>query len=311
MTATRQGEPLGPSKSVQRAKAPEPPSDATLGFSKPHGKARRRLRSADASSRIGLGIVVVIVVLSIVGPLIAPYDPLELVGPRLDGPSADYWMGTDRVGRDLFSRVLHGARLSLGTAVVATILISAVGLTIGCITGYIGGIVDSVAMRIIDVLLAFPGLILALVVAGMFTPSLIAVLGALATTWWITYARVIRSLVLSLREKQFIEAARAAGGGRIHIISRHVVPNVIGPLIVLVTLEVGSIILAVSALSFLGLGAQPPTPEWGAMLNDGRNFFLTAPHVMLVPGAAIGVSVLGFNLLGDGIRDVLDPRTDR
>ena len=266
---------------------------------------------SDWTARIGLVIVVLLVALAVLAPVIAPYDPLELQGDRLETPSWTHPMGTDRLGRDLFSRLLFGARLSLGTALLASLLIMTVGIVVGSIAGYAGGVVDSLLMRVVDTILAFPSLILALAIAGIFRPGLITLMLALASVWWVGYARLIRGLILAVRERQFVEAARVSGARRARVLRRHILPNILPPVIVLATLEMGVIILAISGLSFLGLGAQPPTPEWGSMLNEGRNFFFSAPHVMLVPGFAISLAVLGFNLLGDGLRDVLDPKLGR
>ena len=263
---------------------------------------------ADRTARLGLVIVAVLVLVAALAPLLAQHDPLALDGARLESPSWSHPFGTDRLGRDLFSRVAYGARLSLGTAFLASVLIMVLGVAVGSIAGYAGGVVDAVLMRVVDTVLAFPSLILALVIAGLFEPGLLSLMLAMATVWWVGYARLIRGLILTVRERQFVDAARLAGGSPGRVLRRHVLPNILPPVIVLATLEMGVIILATSALNFLGLGAQPPTPEWGALLNDGRNFFFSAPHVMLFPGLAISLAVLGFNLLGDGLRDVLDPK---
>lgn len=265
----------------------------------------------DRTARVGLVIVVVMAGVVALGPVLAPYDPLAFEGRRLEGPSWSHPLGTDRLGRDLLSRLLFGARLSLGTAFFASLLIMTLGLLFGSVAGYAGGVIDAVVMRVVDTVLAFPSLILALAIAGVFAPSLLTLMFVLASVWWVGYARLIRGLVLAMRERQFVEAAKVGGARSVRILTRHILPNIVPPVIVLGTLEMGVIILAISALNFLGLGAQPPTPEWGAMLNDGRNFFFSAPHVMLFPGLAISVAVLGFNLLGDGMRDVLDPKLGR
>ena len=271
------------------------------------GIVRRLLR--DWTARIGLVVVVIIVLAAVFAPLLAPHDPLALDGQAFERPSLSHPFGTDRLGRDLFSRILFGARLSLGTAFLASLLIMVAAVSVGSITGFLGGAVDSVLMRVVDTILAFPSLLLAIVVAGLFKPSLGSLMLALASVWWVGYARIVRGLVLAVRERPFVAAARVAGGRRSRILVRHILPNVLPPVIVLTTLEMGTLILAISALNFLGLGAQPPTPEWGAMLNDGKNFFFSSPHLMLFPGAAISITVLGFNLLGDGLRDVLDPKS--
>jgi peptide/nickel transport system permease protein len=269
--------------------------------------ARRLLR--DPTARVGLLIVAVCVVLAVAGPALAPHDPLAVTTERLRRPgSAGHLLGTDGLGRDLLSRILFGARLSLGSATVAAVLVSLIGLVVGTLSGYAGGLVDKVLMRLVDVVLAVPGLVLALAVAGLFEPSLLAVMLALVTVWWAGYARIVRGIVLSLREQPYVESARSVGAGEWRIIVRHVLPGVVSSVVVLATLEIGQLLLVISGLSFLGLGSPPPTPEWGAMLNDGRVYFLSDPHVVLVPGIAISLAVLGFNLLGDGIRDVLDPR---
>lgn len=258
---------------------------------------------------MGLLVIAVLALLAAIAPLIAPHDPMAIDPARkLAGPSSDFWLGTDNLGRDIFSRLLYGSRLSMGTAVLATLAIVSIGVPIGAVSGYFGGLIDDAIMRVVEVLLAFPSLILALAIIGVMGPGMTSVMAGLVAVWWVGYARIIRGSVLSLRERQFIEAAKAIGASNPRIIFLHLLPNVIGPVIVLATLELGTLLLAISGLSFLGLGAQPPTPEWGSMLNDGRRLFISAPQLMLYPGAAISLAVLGFNLLGDGLRDVLDPR---
>lgn len=270
------------------------------------GLLRSLLR--DKTARLGLAVVVILFTVALLGPVLAPHDPLAFVGSRLEGPSRNHPLGTDRLGRDLLSRLMYGARLSLGTAALASVIIMVLGVVIGGLAGFLGGVLDAVLMRIVDTILAFPTLILAIVIAGLFEPSLLTLMLALASVWWVGYARIIRGLILTVRERPYIEAARIGGARETRVFLRHVLPNILPPVVVLVTLEMGTIILAISGLNFLGLGAQPPTPEWGAMLNDGRNFFFSAPHVMLFPGLIISLAVLGFNLLGDGLRDVLDPK---
>lgn len=283
---------------------PVPAGAPAVGAGRSFWRALLRDRTAVA----GLVVVAAFLALVALGPSLAPHDPLRVTTDRLHRPSLEHPLGTDGLGRDLLSRVLVGARLSLGSALVASTLVTVIGVVVGMVSGYAGGVTDKVLMRVVDVILALPGLILALAVAGLLSPSLTAVLVGLVTILWAGYARIVRGLVVSLRERPFVEAARATGAGAGRILFRHVLPNVVSPVVVLATLEIGQIVLAVSGLTFLGLGAQPPTPEWGAMLNDGRLYFLSAPHVILVPGLAISLAVLGFNLLGDGIRDALDPR---
>ena len=266
---------------------------------------------ADRTARVGLVIVVACVVVAAFGPSLAPHDPLAVTRDRLQGPGRHHWLGTDGLGRDILSRLLAGARLSLGCALLASALVTAIGVVAGTVAGFFGGLVDRVLMRLVDVVLAIPGLILALAITGLFAPSLVAVVVGLVTVWWAGYARVVRGIVLSLRERPFVEAARATGAGRVRVMARHVAPGVVSTVVVLATLEVSQLLLAISGLTFLGLGAPPPTPEWGAMLAEGRIYFLSNPHVVLIPGAAIALAALGFNLLGDGLRDALDPRLDQ
>jgi peptide/nickel transport system permease protein len=266
----------------------------------------RRLLS-DRAAVAGMVLVAVFGVLAAAGPALAPHDPLKVTVDRLQGPSLDHLLGTDGLGRDMLSRLLHGARLSLGAAVLSSVLVTAIGTAVGTLSGFAGGIVDKLCMRLVDVILTIPGLILALAVTGLFEPSLLAVMLGLVTIIWAGYARIVRGLVLAIKGRPFVEAARAAGAGPGRVVTRHVVPNMISPVIVLATVEIGQLLLAISTLTFLGLGAPPPTPEWGAMLNDGRTYFLSDPHVVVIPGVAISLAVLGFNLVGDGVRDALDP----
>lgn len=262
----------------------------------------------DPTARAGMLIVAGLGLVAAFAPHLAPHDPMEFVTDRLAPPSWDHPFGADRLGRDVLSRTIHGARVSLGTALIAATTITLLGIFFGAVAGYFGGLIDSVIMRVVDVILAFPNLILALVIAGLFEPGITTLLFALASVWWVSYARIIRGLVLSVREWPFVEAAQALGASEPRIIVRHILPNILPPVIVLATLEMGMLILALAGLNFLGLGVQPPTAEWGAMVNEGRAHFFSAPHLILVPGFTIGLAVLGFNLLGDGLRDVLDPR---
>ncbi|MGQ0569770.1 MAG: nickel transporter permease [Armatimonadota bacterium] len=271
------------------------------------GVGYRLLR--DRAAIVGLILVAGAVLAAVGASVLTPHDPVTInLAVVLQGSSRTHPLGTDNLGRDVLSRLLYGARPSLGTAATASLLILAIGVTGGTISGYAGGRVDEVLMRVVDVLLAFPSLILALAIAGMLGPGLVHVMIAMAAVWWVGYARIVRGLVLSVRERQFVEAARAVGGSHARIIVRHVLPNVMGPVIVLVTLDMGGLILAISGLNFLGLGVQPPWPEWGAMLNEGRPFLFSVPRLMIYPGLAISLVVIGFNMLGDALRDVLDPR---
>lgn len=267
---------------------------------------RRMLRNRGAM--VGLTIVVFIVLLAVGAPLIASYDPDELVGSRLLSPSAEFLLGTDNLGRDILSRLVFGARPSVGSAALATLFILSIGITVGAWSGYVGGLLDDVIMRIVDILLAFPTLILAMAIVGVLGPGLENMLLAITMVVWAYYARLVRGIVLELRERPHVKAALVLGGSQTYIIFRHIFPNIISPVIVLASLQMGFLILTTAGLSFLGLGIQPPTSEWGAMLNSGRTYFLLAPQLMIYPGFMISITVLGFNLLGDGLRDVLDPR---
>ena len=261
---------------------------------------------------IGLTIIISLAFIAFFAPFIAPHDPIEQnLDKRLLTPCREYPMGTDDLGRCLLSRIIYGARVSLKLGVIVVGIITVIGVTLGLISGYYGGIVDEIIMRLVDVVLAFPGIILALAIAGALGPGLFNVMLALAMVGWTGLARVVRGSVLSVKQKEFVESARALGCSDLHIMTRHILPNVMAPVIVLATLDMAFIILAAAGLSFLGLGAQPPTPEWGSMLNNGRAFMRTAPHLTTFPGLAIMVAVLAFNFLGDGLRDALDPRQQR
>jgi peptide/nickel transport system permease protein len=267
---------------------------------------RRMLRNRAAV--VGCVIVFAVVFIAITAPWLTPYDPDELVGGTFLPPSSEFLLGTDNLGRDMLSRLMYGSRASIGASALATAVIVTIGITVGAWAGYSGGWVDSILMRIVDILLAFPSLILALAVVGVLGPGLRNMLIAVASVAWASYARLVRGMVLEIRERPFVQAAIALGGNRRFIVMKHIIPNIISPVIVLATLEMGILILTIAALNFLGLGVQPPTSEWGAMLNQGKNFFQRAPQVMIYPGLMISITVLGFNLLGDGLRDVLDPR---
>jgi peptide/nickel transport system permease protein len=263
----------------------------------------------DKLSMIGAIIIFFLAVIAILAPHITPYDPIELdLENRLSSPGGDHLMGTDNLGRDVLSRIIYGARISLSMATGVVVIVMLLGIAMGTTAGYFGGIIDGIIMRLVDLLLAFPNLILALVIAGILGPSLTNVMIALGAIWWLSYARIIRGSVLSVKEKEFVEAARAMGCSDAYIAIRHILPNVLSPVIVLTTLDMGHVILSIAALSFLGLGAQPPIPEWGTMLNEGKPFMETAPHLMTFPGLMIMIVVLAFNFLGDGLRDALDPR---
>jgi peptide/nickel transport system permease protein len=268
--------------------------------------ARELLR--DRTALLGLVILVVVFGAALAAPLVATHSPIDQdVANRYAPMSSEHLLGTDNLGRDEFSRIVHAARYSLLTALAVGIAILVIGIAIGTLSGFAGGMVDGFIMRVVDVFWTIPPLLLALVVAGMLGPSLVNVAIALTVVYWMGYARVTRGLVLSAKERPFVESARALGLPPHRVAVRHILPNIVSPVIVLGTLETGRILLALAALSFLGLGIQPPTPEWGAMLNEGRDYLASAPQLMVYPGLVITITALGFNLLGDGMRDVLDP----
>lgn len=271
------------------------------------GRALRRNRLAMA----GLVILALFYLAAFLAPWIAPYDPIaqvDLVGKSYLPPSAEHWLGTDQFGRDILSRLLYGARISLAIALTAIAISVTVGTLLGAIAGYIGGQVDTVIMRVIDLILSFPRLVLLILIVALARPSLTLIVLVLGLTHWPRTARLVRGEVLSLREREFIDAARALGFGRVRIIFRHLIPNVLAPVIVAATLGIGDTIVAEAGLSFLGLGVQPPTPSWGNMVADGRQNLIGAWWIATFPGLAIVLTVTAFNLIGDGLRDALDPR---
>jgi ABC-type dipeptide/oligopeptide/nickel transport system permease subunit len=249
-----------------------------------------------------------LILIAIVGPTIAPYSDREIAGISLASPNAVNWMGTDALGRDIMSRVLFGARISLAVGLFSVAIGLVIGTVLGMIAGFYRGWVDTGASIIIDTMLAFPGILLAIAIISVLGPSLQNAMIAVGIGSFPAYARLVRGSVLSAREHVYVEAARVLGADNRIIMFRHVLPNVIAPVIVLSTLRVGTAILTAAGLSFLGLGAQPPTPEWGAMVNDGRNYLRVAWWVTAFPGVAIMITVLAVNQLGDGLRDALDPR---
>jgi peptide/nickel transport system permease protein len=259
-------------------------------------------------TRVGGFIVLVAVLAAVVGPAVIPFNPADQeLALRLEGPTGLHWMGLDELGRDILARVLAGARISLVVGLVVVGVSSAIGVVLGSIAGYFGGRIDEAISRVMDVLLAFPGLLLAIAMVAVLGPSLTNVILALSLIGWVGYARLVRGQVLRAREFEYVQAARALGATTARILARHVVPTALPAVTVQATLGMGGAILAEASLSFLGLGVQPPTPSWGTMLNYGRSHLLDAPHLTIFPGLAIAVLVLGFNFLGDGLRDALDP----
>ena len=261
---------------------------------------------------VALAVIALFAIGAVLASVVAPYDPLaQDLASRLQPPSAAHWLGTDQLGRDLLSRILYGARISLIVGVVVVALAGALGTFVGLIAGYAAGLADEGLMRLTEVFLAFPPLILAMAIAGALGPSLGNAIIAIAAVTWAVYARLSRGQVLSLRRREYVEAARAIGAGRTRIIARHLLPNAIAPLLVQASFDMGSAIISAAGLSFIGFGAQPPTPEWGVMISEGRNFISTEPWLSLFPGLAILLTVGAFNLLGDALRDTLDPRLRR
>jgi peptide/nickel transport system permease protein len=259
----------------------------------------------------GLAVMFLLYLVTLLTPLLAPFDPAvqgDIVATRYLTPSWEHPMGTDRFGRDIFSRVLYGAQISLSIGFIAMGIGVTIGTLFGAIGGYFGGVVDTILMRFTDVMLSFPRLILLIVIIALFEPSIFLVVVVLGLTGWMGIARIVRSEVLSLREREFIQAARALGMSDLRIVSRHVIPNTLAPVIVFATLLIGNTILVEAGLSFLGLGVQPPTPSWGNMISEGRDALLTAWWIATFPGLAIVFTVVAFNLLGDGLRDATDPR---
>lgn len=275
--------------------------------------ARRALRNR--AGMVGLAIVLVNVAIALLAPVVSPHDPLDqditqrLLPPVwLDGGTSAHLLGTDQLGRDILSRIVYGSRVSLLIGLVSVALSLPVGVAVGLLGGYFRGTLDDVMMRLADVQLAFPFILLAITIAGVLGPSPRNVVLILGLGGWVIYARLARGQVLSVREKEFVEAARALGLGHWRVLLRHVLPNVLTPIIIVATFSVAQMILLESSLSFLGLGVQPPTPSWGGMLNEGRAYITIAWWLTTFPGVAIMATVLGINFLGDWLRDILDPR---
>jgi peptide/nickel transport system permease protein len=259
--------------------------------------------------RVGAALVALALLAAVIGPALTPYDPArQELALRLAAPTVSHPFGLDELGRDILARVLAGARISFVVGLTVVTVSAVVGTLLGAVAGYFGGAADDVISRLIDTLLAFPGLLLAIAIVAVLGPSLINVLVALALIGWVGYARLVRGQVLRAREFEYVQAARAVGASSPHILWRHVIPTAIPALVVQATLGMAGAIIGEASLSFLGLGVQPPTPSWGTMLNGGRAHILDAPHLTMFPGIAIVLLVLGFNFLGDGLRDRLDPR---
>lgn len=273
-------------------------------------RAKRALR-ADRRAWFGTGVVVLIILLALLAPAVSRHDPLRIdLVHQLQAPSLSHWLGTDIQGRDVWARLVYGARVSLSAGIVSQSIALLIGLTMGLMAGYRGGWIDEVVMRLADVTLAFPTLLLLIAMAAALQPSLGVVFLTIGLVGWAGMARLVRGQVLVVRQLEFVQASRALGARDVAVVLHHVLPNVLAPVLIAATLGVAAAIMAESSLSFLGLGVQPPTPSWGSMIADGRdlNQLRYAPWTSLAPGLAIGAAVLGFNLLGDALRDALDPR---
>lgn len=270
---------------------------------------RRLLRNKMAV--VGLVILLLLVISAIFADVIADYDSkvvAQNVVERLQGPSAEHWFGTDEFGRDIFARIIHGGRVSLVVGLVSISVSLVVGGCLGAFAGFYGGKVDNIIMRIMDIFLAIPSILLAITIVAALGTNLINVMIAIGISYIPTFARIVRAAVMGVKDQEFVESARAIGASNATIIFREVIPNCMAPIIVQATLSVAGAILSTASLSFIGLGVQPPSPEWGAMLSSGRNFLRDAMHLTLFPGLAIVITILALNLLGDGLRDALDPR---
>jgi peptide/nickel transport system permease protein len=284
-------------------------SEETIVVESPGRRAWRRLKQRKGAM-VGLAIVALVIVLAIFAPLVAPYDPAQQSWTAVrKPPSTAYWFGTDEVGRDLLSRIIYGARASLSAGVISVAIAIAVGVPLGLLAGYMGGFIDGLISRFTDAMLACPFLILAIALAAFLGPSLTNAMIAIGVTATPLFVRLTRGQVLSVKAEDYVEAARAIGNPHWRIAFRHILPNVMPQLLVQATLTVATAIIAEASLSFLGLGQQPPAPSWGSMLNAAQRFLINAPWMAVWPGLAIFVTVLSFNLLGDGLRDALDPRS--
>ena len=257
---------------------------------------------------VGAGVVLSMAIVAAAAPLIAPHSPSKAIGKRLLGPAGGHLLGTDELGRDTLSRVIYGAQVSFQVSIIAVLVALVAGGLLGLVSGFYGGWFDSVAMRLVDILFAFPGLVLAIVIAGLLGPSRNNAMLAIGISYSPAFARVVRGSVLSVLNEPYVESGRVIGASNRRIIFRTIAPNIVAPTIVLTTVYLSSAVLAEAGLSFLGLGAQPPQPSWGGMLNSARTYMQIQPWLAVAPGAAIMLLVLGLNFLGDGLRDILDPR---
>jgi peptide/nickel transport system permease protein len=291
--------------SLEQAAAPETRT--------PEWRRYARVYARSATSMAGLVIVALFLAIAAVGPWIVPY-PEDARGAvhldqKLQPPSRAHWFGTDEVGNDVYTRVVLGARVSLEIGLIITVLAALIGVPLGIVAGWIGGATGEIIMRVTDVFLSVPALVLALAVVGALGPGILNAMLALSLVWWPGYVRLVQGKTLALAQETYVEAARAAGAGRRRIVFQHILPNCVSPIVVKASMDMGTAILAAASLGFIGLGAQPPYPEWGAMISHGRNYLPTWWWYSAFPGLAIYLTVLGFNLVGDGLRDLLDPKS--
>jgi peptide/nickel transport system permease protein len=302
---------------AQRTVRQAPISSAQIAASESAlGGSTRRIRGVSVTRRLlrhrgavaGFVLLALFVLIAFLAPVIAPYDPIQVSSETLKPPSGQHLMGTDNIGRDIFSRVIYGTRISLSMGFIAIGIATVVGTAIGVVAGTYGRVIDNVLMRFVDALMAFPGILLALTIAAVLGPGIFNAMVAVGIASIPTFARLVRASVLQVKETPYVEAARAIGCSDVQMIRRHILPNVLTPVLVLATLGIAGAILVGASLSFLGLGAQPPTAEWGALLSQGRQFMRTAWWIMAFPGLAITITVMAANLVGDGLRDALDPR---
>lgn len=287
-------------------------SRARAGTTSRAAAIRRALRR-NPTILIGGGLLLLLVLAAVLAPVLAPASPTQtgfstrVRPPAILGAPSGFLLGSDNLGRDILSRLLYGGQLSLALAAASVVLSAVVGVALGLLSGYAGGRVDDAIMRIVDVQLSFPVILLAIAIIAVVGTSLTALVGVLVLSGWVIYARTVRANVLSLKEQEYVNAARALGAGGVRIVVRHILPNTLAPIIVVATVQLATMLLLESGLSFLGLGIQPPTPSWGRMLAEGRDYLSNAWWISTVPGLAISLAVLGANLLGDGLRDLLDP----
>ena len=286
---------------------------ATSGGRRPPSALGRRLQVGRhlvtrPLTTVGLGLVLIFVFLALAAPLVSPFDPVAQPAKRLLPPGGRHWLGTDEFGRDVFSRIVHGARVSLQVGIVSVGMALGIGGTLGLVSGYCLGVVDSVTGRLVDVMFAFPSILLIIAISGVLGPSMTTAMLAIGVVYSPIFARIVRAPTLAVMQQPYVESARGIGAGLARVVGRHVLPNIAAPVIVQTTLSFSTAILSEATLSFLGLGTQPPSPSWGTMLSAGRRFMELAPWVAVYPGLAIALTVLGLNLLGDALRDALDPR---